>query len=478
MQTSKHFSPFVTAATALLASGALALALTSPAVAATTISGADQGGKWAVAAGSPITVAAGARASVMATDGLHLYVLSMAGDTLSSIDTSTNLVVDTLALTAGEDPVALIQSPDGSKLYLVDKFSLGTVSTVDVASFTETATNAVAAGTFDAAITPDGATLYTVRSGFVTAYSLPSFTAGVPVAVATGPLALGISPDGTKAYVASYNTGNTVILDVATNAIVGLPIATGVGSQRVKFSPDGTKVYVTSDTGSKLTVITVSSGAAASQTIPGAVAIAFSPDSRFAYVGEYANGKVDTIDVATNAVVSTVSSGLEGLDASITPDGTRLYLPRDSSTTVSALHLVRLAFSGQKQIAAATATATFAVSLKDGNPTNGDYSGDPVTIDVLNSSSAVVATGTIAVDPVTGNGTVTVPTAALPIGGYTLRATVAGEPSFNATAATFSVVAALAATGVDPSGFVLAALLLLGGGLWIRRLSLRARPVR
>ena len=462
----------------MLASGVLAVAITSPATAAPTISGADQGGMWAVAAGSPITVAAGARASVMANDGLHVYVLSMSGDAISSVDTSTNLVVDTLALTVGENPVAMIQSPDGSKLYLVDAFALGKVSTVDVASFTETASNSVTAGTFDAIISPDGATLYAVKSGSVTGYALPSFTAGVPVVVATGPLALNITPDGTKIYVASYNTGNTVVLDVATNALVGLPIATGVGSQRVKVSPDGKKVYVTSDTGNKLTAITVSTGAATSQTVAGALAIAFSPDSRFAYVGEYANGKVDTIDVASNSVVSTVSSGLEGLDASISPDGTQLYLPRDSSTTVSALHLVRLAFSGQKQITPGTATATFAVSLTDGNPTNGDYSGDPVTIDVINSSSVVVATGTIAVDPVTGHGTVTVPTAALPAGGYTLRATVAGESSFNATAATFDVVAMLAATGIDPSGFVLAALLLLGAGLWMRRVSLKARPVR
>jgi DNA-binding beta-propeller fold protein YncE len=463
------------AALTLLASGVLAVAITSPATAATTISGADQGGMWAVAAGSPITVAAGARASVMAKDGLHVYVLSMSGDAISSIDTSTNLVVGTLALTVGENPVAMIQSPDGSKLYLVDAFALAKVSTVDVASFTETASNSVAAGTFDAIISPDGATLYAVKSGSVTAYSLPSFTAGVPVVVATGPLALNITPDGTKIYVAIYNTGNTVVLDVATNAIVGLPIATGVGSQRVKVSPDGQKVYVTSDVGNSLTAITVSSGAATTQTVAGALAIAFSPDSRFAYVGEYANGKVDTIDVASNSVVSTVSSGLEGLDASISPDGTQLYLPRDSSTTVSALHLVRLAFSGQKQITPGTATATFAVSLKDGNPTNGDYSGDPVTIDVIDSTSAVVATGTIAVDPVTGNGTVTVPTAALPIGGYTLRATVAGQSSFKATAATFDIVQTLAATGIDPSGFVLAALLLLGGGLWMRHVSARAR---
>ena len=51
----------------------------------------------------------------MAKDGLHLYVLSMSGDAISSVDTSTNLVVGTLALTVGENPVAMIQSPDGSK---------------------------------------------------------------------------------------------------------------------------------------------------------------------------------------------------------------------------------------------------------------------------------------------------------------------------------------------------------------------------
>ena len=126
----------------------------------------------------------------------------------------------------------------------ISNFSDGTVSVIDTATNTVTATVMVGAGPLGVAVTPDGAHVYVVNSGdnTVSVIATATNTVGAPVPVGACPFGVAVTPDGAHVYVT--NSDNTIsVIATATNT-VGAPVPVGLGSFGVAVTPDGAHVYV------------------------------------------------------------------------------------------------------------------------------------------------------------------------------------------------------------------------------------------
>jgi YVTN family beta-propeller protein len=136
----------------------------------------------------------------------NAYITNSGDGTVSVIDTATNTVTATIPV--GSDPLGVVVTPDGSKVYVANTLS-GTVSVID------TTTNPY--------------------ENPVSTISL-SGIGGTPTGVA-------VSPDGSKVYVANSGNNTVSVIDTASNTVISTitdpsfnnPVAFGV------FIPPGPK---------------------------------------------------------------------------------------------------------------------------------------------------------------------------------------------------------------------------------------------
>ncbi len=98
----------------------------------------------------------------------------------------------------------------------------GTVSVINTANNTVTATITVGGAPIDVVVTPDGKTAYVTNQGTVTPIDTATNTAGTPISFGPGtnPFGLAVSPDGKTLYVELANGGSSVAtIDTTTNTI-------------------------------------------------------------------------------------------------------------------------------------------------------------------------------------------------------------------------------------------------------------------
>jgi YVTN family beta-propeller protein len=126
-------------------------------------------------------------------DGARAYVTNVHPGTVSVIDTATNTV--TATITVGDVPRGVAITPDGARAYVTNEHS-DTVSVIDTATNTVTATITVGDFPFGVAITPDGARAYVTNtaSSNVSVIDTATNTATTTVAVGTWPTGVAITP--------------------------------------------------------------------------------------------------------------------------------------------------------------------------------------------------------------------------------------------------------------------------------------------
>jgi YVTN family beta-propeller protein len=115
-------------------------------------------------------------------DGAHVYVANFIQNTVSVIDTASNTVTATVPV--GLFPQGVTVTPDGAHIYVAN-FHQNTVSVIATASNTVTATVTVGASPNGVAVTPDGAHVYVANENdntvSVIATASNTVTATVPV---------------------------------------------------------------------------------------------------------------------------------------------------------------------------------------------------------------------------------------------------------------------------------------------------------
>jgi gliding motility-associated-like protein len=316
----------------------------------------------------------------------NAYITNAGSNTVSVINTATNVV--TATLTVGTNPRGVTVSPDGSRAYVTNPAD-GTVSVINTATNTVISTISVASGaTFliGLSINPDGSKLYVADSGSNSVYVVNTATNIVVAKVAVGiaPTALCISPDGSTLYVTNYNSNTVSVINTATNTLVA-NISAGSNPYGVCISPNGNLLYIANYGSNTVSVINTTTNTLVSDVSVGSnpVGVSVSPDGGRLYVADNQSGNVTVINTATNAVISTIAVGSDPFGISVSPDGNRVYVANDNSGSVSVISTATNLVIATVNVGAAPAslgnfvaggtgctTATFTITVNPTLPTN------------------------------------------------------------------------------------------------------------
>jgi YVTN family beta-propeller protein len=270
------------------------------------------------------------------------YVANANNNTVSVIDTASNTITATIPV--GAAPVSLALTPDRAFLYVVNGRA-NSVTVVDTATNATVTTVAVGNAPFGIAVAPDGAFVYVtnLRGNNVSVIDTASNTVAATVPVGRFPEGVAITPDGAFAYVVNDGDSNVSVIATATNTVV-TTVPVGVVPGPVAVSPDGTLVYIGNNIGPGVGGVSVIS--TATNTVIATVAtgnqpfgIAFTPSGAFAYVANFVGTSVSVIDTASTTVTATISSADARTPAgvAITPGGTFAYTVNFNSNNVSVI---------------------------------------------------------------------------------------------------------------------------------------------
>jgi YVTN family beta-propeller protein len=255
------------------------------------------------------------------------YVTNSSSSSVSVVNTATNSVTATIGV--GSRPIGVTFSPNGSRIYVTNSGS-DTVSVIDAATTAVIATVPVGSFPQGVAITPDGSRAYVGSSfsHFVSVLATATNTVTGTIDIGRDSTALAITPDGSRAYVTSTGTGFVSVIDTATNTLIAT-IATAASPVGIDITPDGSRVYVANNLGGAVSVIDTATNhviATVAMVQPNGVAI--TPDGSRAYVTSNPTGSgfVSAINTATNKVIAKVRVGPNAQLLAITPDGTGVYV--------------------------------------------------------------------------------------------------------------------------------------------------------
>jgi len=300
-------------------------------------------GRWRVLWLAILTllIACGCLASAAGAAPLA-YVTNRDSSTLSVVDTSTNMVVNTISL-PGATPYGIVFSHDGNFAY-VTSFFTNTVLAVDLTTNTVAHSAAVGGAPAQLSLTPDGSRLYVANNGDVTISVIDTTTfqvvATIPLGSAPqGPQSVPISPDGKRAYAINYDGGNVAVIDTSTNAVI-TTIAGFDHPTTGAVTPDGSQLYVNVTNSSAVAVIST-----ATNTVVNTIhlsdapfGLTFSPDGTRAYVSANNPGgfiDLEVIDTAAQALVNTITVGGQNAGlVHLTPDGKTAYVPSINTNQV------------------------------------------------------------------------------------------------------------------------------------------------
>jgi YVTN family beta-propeller protein len=285
------------------------------------------------------------------------YVTNYGDNTISVIDTNTNLVLATIPV--GTTPDAVAVTPDGTRIYVTNLGS-NTVSVID------TATNLVLT-TFDmnqptsVEISPDGTWAYVtsyLSSGntisiIATATNQVMFIIPLSVIYPAAPIGVVVTLDGTRVYVAYSRSSTVSVIDTIEKLESGT-ISVGDGSNGIAITPDGTRIYVACSTRGTYVIDTVTNQVKGiipvlAGSFP--TGVAFSPDGKQAYVANFGSGSgnaVTVFDTAFILMLANIQIGpvypIQGVAVSL--DGTRAYVTHYWNYTVSVINTASYAVIG------------------------------------------------------------------------------------------------------------------------------------
>jgi len=347
---------------------------------------------------SPVT----AHITVTPAAGSFAYIANETDNTVSVINTATNLVVKTI--TVGSTPYGVTVSPDGTKAY-VSNYGSNTVSVINTATNTVSATiTGLGPNPEGIGISPDGSRLYVANANvgsttsFGTVSVINTATNAVIASITVGirPTSVWVSADGTRVYVTNFLSNTVSVIDAATNGIVA-SIAVGTSPNLVTETPDDNLLYVTNENSRNVSVISTATNALI-KTInvgQGPDGLTISPDGTRVYVANGVSNSISVISTATNAVVLTYTAVNTGpVGVSLANNGSLLYVENLFSNNVTVIDVTNTADKALATIAVGSHPGSIGGNFITGSTIL--CTGIPVTFSItVNSTLPVITAGPV-----------------------------------------------------------------------------------
>jgi len=251
------------------------------------------------------------------------------------------------AVAAGVSPYGIAVTPDGSRLYVTNYDTAGTVTVIDTSTKAVVKTIPVSVNPRDIAITPDGTRAYVVHQTgvFTVINTTKDEVIGMPMPVISNPTGMAMTPDGSKIYVVNGSVPNMVsIVNTANNGVSSIagPGAVQLGKIAIaNTSPNPTAYMPDVGTTREVSTLDATSGRCCGSisSVPGGAlgAVAASPDGTIVYGG--AGNTVYVIDTSTDRILtSTITLGGVPNDIAFRPDGTRAYAVHYANNMISVIN--------------------------------------------------------------------------------------------------------------------------------------------
>lgn len=293
------------------------------------------------------------------------YVTNHSTNVVHMIRTTDWTPLGQIAVGSGPTGIAI---PRVGGFALVANQASNSVSRIDLATSSVSATIPVPGNPTALAITPDGAKAYVVQSTNCPAPAPtptptpgptpepgPSPTPATPpctvavidtasntvvgnVTVGREPFAIALSSSGGFAYVTNRGDDSVSVIDTSTDTVIA---EVAVGDTPEGVAAGFGVLYVTNDAANSVSVYreidfqpltTIPVGA-------GPIAVAVSPDGRRAVVGNDPDGTVSIIDTSMQTVLASQSVGTNPAGIAITPDSGVAVVANSTSGTVSVVPL-------------------------------------------------------------------------------------------------------------------------------------------
>lgn len=265
------------------------------------------------------------------------YVTNSGGTTLSVIDTTGNVVVDTIDVGTGPQGVAVNAAANRAYVTIGSSNSL---SVIDTSSHSVIASVVVGGGPRGVAFDPSTNRAYVANSNNSTISVIDTAvnTLIATIAVGSGPVDVALNPAAGRAYVANGSSNNIYVVDTTNNAVVAI-VPVGSGPQRVALHPAANRAYVTNSGINTLSVIdTVSNTVIAAVPVAGGPrGVAINPAANRVYTANSGSNSVSVIDTTSNAVVSTIPVGTTPQGIALNPATNRLYVTNSGNGTLSVI---------------------------------------------------------------------------------------------------------------------------------------------
>jgi YVTN family beta-propeller protein len=202
--------------------------------------------------GSPIHV--DALPTGIAYDPIHqrMYVANLNSNDVSVIDTTTNMVINTL--TGFNGPFAVKFNPINQNMYVTNYYS-NTVSVID-SSYQDIATITVGNSPRFIAYDPNNQQMYVTNQNSSNVSIINSTNSVVDtINVGKGPNGIAYNSNTQKVYVDNENDNTVSIIDPTTNTAVGSPISVGNQPGSIVYDPDNHDMYVSNYGSSDVSVL-------------------------------------------------------------------------------------------------------------------------------------------------------------------------------------------------------------------------------
>jgi YVTN family beta-propeller protein len=280
----------------------------------------------------------------------YAYVANYSSNTVSVINTTNNMVVKTIPVSA-VNPNYVVVNQAGSFVYVVG-YGGGNVSVISTSTNAEVATIAVQSQPWGIALAPNGKIAYVANYGSnsVSVINTGTHSVAKTIPVQNSPQGLAVTPNGTFVYVANQGSGSVSMISTLTNTVIAT-ISVGGSPDFVAISPDGSTAYVTNSGSDAVSVIQTANNTVvnAINVSPGPFGTNVSPDGHWLYVAHYNSGSgnlVTVIDTSTQTVKATIVVGAAPAYVAFTEDSAFAYVTDGGSDNASVISTQSLTVVG------------------------------------------------------------------------------------------------------------------------------------